>query len=57
MTAASLILIDMLVEQMLTIGDRILKVKNMKEEEVNAALAIENKRTKQLKDLLEADLR
>lgn len=57
MTAASLILIDMLVEQMLTIGDRILKVKNMKEEEVNAALAIENERTKQLKDLLEADLR
>lgn len=57
MTPASLILIDMLVEQIITIGDRIRKVKDMKEEEVNQALAFENQRTKQLKDLLEADLK
>ena len=56
MTPASLILIDMLVEQIITIGDRIRKVKDMKEEEVTKALAFENQRTKQLKDLLEADI-
>ena len=57
MTPAHFMLIDMLVEQMITVGDRIRKVKDMEEEEVNQALAHENERTKQLKDLLEADLR
>lgn len=56
MTPAHFILIDMLVEQMITIGERISQVKDMKEEEVTKALALENERTKQLKDLLEADL-
>jgi len=56
MTPGHLMLIDMLIEQVITIGDRIRKVKDMKEEEVNEALALENERTKQLKDLLEADL-
>ena len=38
------------------IEEGIAKVKDMKEEEVTEALVLENERTKQLKDLLEADL-
>ena len=57
MTPAHLMLIDMLVEQVISIGGRIAKVKDMKEEELNEALKVENERSNQLKDLLEADLK
>jgi len=56
MTPAHLMLIDMLVEQMISIGGRIQKVKDMKDEEVEEALKLENERTIQLKELLESDL-
>ena len=55
MTPDKLILIDMLIEQIFTISARIAKIKAMSDEEVNKALAMENTRTNQLKDLLESD--
>jgi len=54
-TPAQLILIDTLIEQIVTINARIQKIKSMKDEEVEAALQAENERTKNLKALLEAD--
>ena len=54
-TTAQLMLIDMLVTQALTIHERIAKVKVMSDREVKEALVAENERSKQLKDLLEAD--
>ena len=56
LTPEKFILIDMLIEQMLTIGVRIAKIKAMSDEEVKDALVAENTRSKQLKDLLEADM-
>ena len=56
LTPEKLILIDMLIEQVLTIGARIAKIKAMSDEEVTNALASENVRSKQLRDLLEADM-
>jgi len=55
-TPDKLILIDMLIEQVLNIGERIAKIKAMSDEEVTNALALENVRSKQLKDLLESDM-
>ena len=55
LTAGKLILIDMLVEQIFTINERIAKIKNMNDEEVNQALVDENERSQRLKDLLNAD--
>jgi len=55
MTPDKLILIDMLLEQVLTISARIAKVKAMSDQEVTAALAAENLRSQNLKDLLDGD--
>ena len=49
-----LILIDMLVEQIISISQRIRKIREMSEEELERALALENERTKNLKALLES---
>ena len=53
-TPEKLILIDMLVEQVFSITKRITEIKSMSDEEINKALATENERSKQLKDLLSA---
>jgi len=55
MTPDKLILIDMLIEQIFTISARIAKIKAMSDQEVEEALAAENLRSQQLKDLLEGD--
>ena len=53
MTPEKLMLLDMLIMQMITIGERIAKVRAMNDDEVKEALVTENTRSKQLKDLLE----
>ena len=55
LTPEKLILIDMLIGQILTLSERIAKIKAMNDEEVREAFVAENVRSKQLKDLLEAD--
>jgi len=56
-TPEKLILIDMLIEQIISITARIRKVKLMNAEEVERNLELENERTRNLKNLLEADLK
>jgi len=51
-TPGKLILIDMLIEQVFAITERIARIKAMSDGEVDEALAVENERSKQLKDLL-----
>ena len=53
-TPAQLILADMILSQIITLTERLAKIKVMSSDEVDKALAVENERSKQLKDLLEA---
>ena len=54
MTLEKAILIDMLMEHLLTISATYAKIKVMSDEEVKEALAAENIRSQQLKDLLKS---
>ena len=54
-TTAQLMLADMILSQIVTLTARLAKIKAMSDGEVDKALVVENKRSKQLKDLLEAD--
>ena len=54
-TAEQLILADMILTQILTLTEKLAKIRAMSEAEVDGALIRENERSKQLKDLLEAD--
>jgi len=51
-TTAQLMLADMILAQIVTLTERLAKIKVMSDEEVNKALVAENERSKKLMDLL-----
>ena len=54
-TTAQLMLADMILAQIVTLTERLAKIKAMSGEEVDKALVVENDRSRQLMDLLGAD--
>jgi len=54
-TTAQLMLADMILSQIITLTERLAKIKAMSGEEVDKALVVENDRSRQLMDLLGAD--
>jgi len=52
-TPELLVLADMIITQIITLSERLAKIRTMNDEEVKKALTKENERSKQLKILLE----